>query len=148
MPVIEKQAVVPFSAAQMFALVDDIASYTDFVPACSASQVISVDGQSMTAKLTFSRSKISKSFTTTNIRNEPHSIELRLVDGPFRMLEGSWEFEDLEAGKSRVSLELEFEFSSRILAKMFGPVFEGVASKLVETFKRRAYSIYGGVDAD
>ena len=143
MPVIEREAIVPYSAEQMFVLVDDVEKYPEFVPSCSTAEVLVPGEDSLQARLTFAKSGISKSFTTKNFR-KPHSlIELRLVDGPFKMLEGVWTFTDLDSGKSRVRLDLEFEFDSKMLAMVFGPVFEAVTSKLVDTFKTRAEEIYG-----
>ena len=142
MPVIEREAIVPYSAEQMFVLVDDVEQYPDFVLACSAAEILVPGEDSLQARLTFSKSGISKSFTTKNYRKPYSLIALKLVDGPFKMLEGVWTFTDLDSGKSRVRLDLEFEFDSKVLAMLFGPVFESVAIKLVDTFKARAQEVY------
>lgn len=143
MPTINREKLVPFTQEQMYALVDDVQSYSDFVPWCVKSEELSRSDDEVHGKLTFASSGIEKSFSTLN-RLQPHKmIELRLVDGPFKQLEGFWGFERVSDGESRVVLNLEFEFSSRLLAMMFGPVFEQVASTLVSSFSERAESVYG-----
>ena len=147
MPIIEREAIVQYTAEQMFMLVDDVACYPEFVPACSLAEILERDSEKMRAKLTFASAGISKSFTTINLRKPHRLIELKLADGPFKMLQGIWSFTDLDAASSRVRLDMEFEFDSRMLAMMFGPVFEKVTSKLVDTFKERADVVYGACDA-
>ena len=71
-------------------------------------------------------------------------IEMRLVDGPFKNLEGFWQFQALSEKRCKISLDLEFEFSSKLLGMMFGPLFHQVASTLVDSFSKRAKTVYGG----
>lgn len=142
MPSIKKAKVVPYSQQQMYALVNDVAKYHEFVPWCVESTVLDQNEDEIRATLGFASKGLSKSFTTLN-RLQPHKmIEIRLVDGPFRHLEGFWQFDALEAGKSRVSLDLEFEFSAKLVSMMFGPVFNQVASTLVDAFCNRAMEVY------
>lgn len=142
MPLIKKAAQVPYTAEQMFELVNDIDKYREFVPWCVESSVLSRDADEVRATLAFARGGLQKSFTTLN-RLQPHKmIELCLVDGPFKQLEGFWGFLPHEKG-CEIKLDLEFEFSSRILAMMFGPVFQQVAQMLVESFTKRAAAVYG-----
>lgn len=142
MPAIKREAVVPFTQEQMYALVDCVHDYSEFVPWCVKSEELSRTDDEVHGKLTFASSGIQKSFSTLN-RLQPHKmIELRLVDGPFKQLEGFWIFEVLGENESRITLDLEFEFSSRILAMMFGPVFEQVTSTLVNAFTKRAEEVY------
>ena len=143
MPTIKRMALVPYTQKQMYALVDRVDQYSEFVPWCVKSEELSRTEDDVCGKLTFASSGIEKSFSTMN-RLQPHKmIELRLVDGPFRQLEGFWMFEAISDHESRVVLDLEFEFSNRILAMMFGPVFEQVASTLVSAFTKRAAEVYG-----
>lgn len=143
MPAINRANVVPYTQEQMYKLVDDVKAYSDFVPWCVRSEELSRDEDEVHGKLTFASSGIEKSFSTLN-RLQPHKmIELRLVDGPFKQLEGFWRFEEAGESESRVLLDLEFEFSNRLLAMMFGPVFEQVASTLVTSFCDRAKAVYG-----
>lgn len=143
MPSIKRMAIVPYSQEQMYALVDQVDAYSEFVPWCVQSTELSRSVDEVHGKLTFASSGIEKSFSTLN-RLQPHRmIELQLVDGPFKQLEGFWKFESVSEGGSRVVLDLEFEFSNRILAMMFGPIFEQVASTLVSAFTKRASQVYG-----
>lgn len=143
MPIINRSAVVPYGQEQMYILVDDVKSYSDFVPWCVRSEEISRCEDEVHGKLTFASGGIEKSFTTLN-RLQPHKmIELRLINGPFKQLEGFWQFLEISDTESRVKLDLEFEFSNRMFALMFGSVFEQVASSLVNSFTKRATAIYG-----
>lgn len=143
MPAINRSKVVPYTQEQMYQLVDDVHSYSEFVPWCVKSEEISRTQDEVHGKLTFASSGIEKSFSTLN-RLLPHKmIELRLVEGPFKQLEGFWRFESVGEIESKVVLDLEFEFSSRLLALMFGPVFEQVAGTLVTSFCDRAKVVYG-----
>lgn len=142
MTVINKSAIVPYSAAQMFDLVNDIESYSQFVPYCVNSRVVERNVDEIHASLTFAGAGISKSFSTLN-RLQPHKmVEMRLVNGPFKSLEGFWSFETMEEQICRVSLNLEFELAAGVLKMVFGPVFNQVASLLVDSFHKRAEQVY------
>src|SRR3990172_3477383 len=128
MTVINKKVVVPYSSEQMYQLVNEIELYPEFVPACESSQILSRTIDEVRASLTFAQSGIRKSFATLN-RLQPHKmIEIRLLNGPFHNLEGFWRFDHLENNYCQVVLDLEFEFSSRILGMMFGPIFTQVTN--------------------
>ena len=142
MPVINKSAITPYTQQQMYDLVNDVAKYYEFVPWCVGSDVLSQNEDEVRATLSFSRGGLQKSFTTMN-RLQPHKmIEIRLIDGPFRQLQGFWRFEPVDQGQSRVALDLEFEFSTRWVALMFGPAFQQIASMLVDCFTQRADDVY------
>lgn len=143
MPIINKSAIVPYTAEQMFELVNDVAHYQEFVPWCVKSDVISQTPDEVRATLGFAHSGLHKSFSTIN-RLQPHKmIELRLLDGPFKKLEGFWHFEKIDDSHSRVTLDLHFEFSTKLIALMFGPLFNQVANTLVDCFMKRATQVYG-----
>lgn len=126
----------------MYALVNDVENYVDFVPWCVESNILHRTEDEVQAKLSFAGSGMQKSFTTLN-RLMPHKmIEIRLVDGPFNHLEGFWQFEQINERRSRISLDLQFEFSGKLLAMMFGPVFNQVAATLVDAFSKRAKDVY------
>lgn len=142
MPTIHRSAIIPYTTVQMYDLVNDIAQYKTFVPWCSDSVVHSKNADEIHATLTFAAKGMRKSFSTMN-RLQPHRMmEIRLVDGPFKQLEGFWRFEDRGKRHSEVILDLEFELSSRLLAMMFGPVFHQVASTLVDAFVNHAKEVY------
>lgn len=130
----------------MYALVADIPEYGNFLPWCGGSRVLSDEGGQTLASIEILYKGIHKTFTT---RNRPHPfemIEIELVDGPFSHLQGDWKFVDLKEGVSRISLNLEFEFSSRFLSILVGPIFSQIANNLVDAFRRRAHEIYGSTD--
>lgn len=143
MPVVNKSALLPYSAAEMYALVNDIASYPEFLPWCKSSTIISANEDEIKACLDLSRSGINKSFTTCNRLQKNKMIEMRLVNGPFRHLEGFWRFEKLSETACKVMFDMEFEFSSKILGMTVGPVFSQITSSLVDAFSGRAVEVYG-----
>jgi len=144
LPTIQRTALVPYSADQMFALVDDIEAYPDFLPWCRSATVLSRDADEVRATIEIAKGSVRRSFTTLNRLQPGKMIEMRLIEGPFRHLQGFWRFEELEEGACKVSLDLEFEFSSRMVAMVVGPVFNQVANSLVDAFCKRAEQVYGG----
>ncbi len=140
---IHKSALVPYSPAEMFALVDDIDLYPTFLPWCSAARVLARSDDQVRATISLSKSGVDKSFTTCNRNQKNKMIEIRLEEGPFRHLQGYWRFDELGGDGCKVSLDLEFEFSSRVLGLVVGPVFNQVASSLVDSFQKRAVDVYG-----
>ena len=142
MTAVRRMAFVPFSAEQMFDLVNDVAAYPNFLPWCAGSEILSQDAARMRARLRLKKGPLDASFTTDNRLEAGRRISLSLVDGPFSRLHGQWQFEPADGG-SMVRLELEFEFSGKLLGKVFAAAFKPIADSLVEAFKARAYVIYG-----
>jgi ribosome-associated toxin RatA of RatAB toxin-antitoxin module len=143
MPLIKRAKQVPHGQAEMYALVNNVAQYPEFVPWCSKSEVIRSEADLIEAKLTFSKGGLERSFTTIN-RLQPHKmIEIRLVDGPFEYLEGFWRFESRSAG-CLVILDLNFEFNNKVTQLVFGGFFNQIASLLVDTFCERANDLHEG----
>ncbi len=143
MPHVNKNALVPFSASEMYKLVADIDAYQDFLPWCGDSEVLSREDNVVVGSVTISKGGVNKSFTTENTQYENSLIELKLVDGPFKKLEGFWRFDELKEGACKVSLELEYEFASKILGLVIGPVFNQVANTMVDSFVKQARVAYG-----
>ncbi|MHA7840770.1 MAG: type II toxin-antitoxin system RatA family toxin [Gammaproteobacteria bacterium] len=143
MTIIKREAVVPFTAQQMYELVNDVASYPSFLPYCQGSTVLKQSDNEVHASLTLAKGVFSKSFTTCNRLQPGKMIEVVLVDGPFRHLEGFWRFQDKVEGGSEIKLDLEFELAGGFLNKAFEPVFAQVANKLVDAFHHRAKDVYG-----
>lgn len=143
MRTVNRTALVPYLSKQMFELVDDVDSYSEFLPWCNDSEVLKREGNIVEAKVEIHQGSISKSFTTRNTRMEYESIELALLGGPFRELAGGWRFTELGGEGCKIALELEFEFDSRMVDLMFGPFFEKTCSSLVDAFTRRAVDVYG-----
>ena len=143
MPVISKSALVPYSCAEMYDLVNDIAAYPDFLPWCGGSEILESNEDEIRASVALSRSGINKSFTTLNRLQKNKMIEMRLVEGPFQHLEGYWRFESLSDEACKVLFDIEFEFSSRLLAMTVGPVFSQVTGSMLDAFTKRAVEVYG-----
>lgn len=141
MPTVHREARVPYAPAQMFDLVNDIESYPRFVPWCRAAWLVERSDSELKARLTLAKGKIEKSFTTRN-RLRPHDrIDVSLVEGPFRHLDGHWQFAPTDGG-TRIILDLEFELKNRLWKAALGPVFAQVANTLVDAFVRRAAEVY------
>ena len=140
---IHRSALIPYSAEEMFGLVNDVESYPDFLPWCRDAQVQVIDEQTVEATLEFARSGLHRRFTTRNHLEDGRTIRMDLVNGPFRELSGSWQFQPLGLGGSKVILDLRFEFASRLLEAVFAPVFAEVMNSLVDAFVERAHSLHG-----
>ncbi|MGD8999904.1 MAG: type II toxin-antitoxin system RatA family toxin [Granulosicoccaceae bacterium] len=143
MTIVNKSALVPYSAGEMFALVNDIESYPDFLPWCKTSTVLERSDDEVKASLELARGGIQKSFTTLNRMQRDKMIEMRLINGPFKHLEGFWRFQALNEENSKVMLDMEFEFASRLLSMTVGPVFSQITNTLVDAFTQRAVQVYG-----
>lgn len=127
----------------MFVLVDDVESYPQFLPWCNQAEVHNRTEESVDATLELQKGALSNKFTTRNSRNEFESIGLALIGGPFRHLEGGWQFKELGDNGCKVTLELEFEFESTLVDMMFGSFFEDICNSLVDAFTKRAESVFG-----
>ncbi len=140
---VSKHALVPYSASQMYALVNDIAAYADFLPWCSESVILEKTEHEIKASLNIAYGSLNKSFTTLNKLTPDTKMEMQLVEGPFKTLHGEWLFTQLGDDGSKVSLNLEFEFSSSVLSMTMGPVFSQIANTLIDSFAERATKVYG-----
>lgn len=170
MPVVERKALMPYSASQMFDLIGDIERYPEFMRDCVAAEIIertpaineagdakTIDAGSssppatVTAKLTIKKAGFSQSFTTKNTLHPPHKMSLELVDGPFKSLHGFWAFENISSNENpskaspgcRVTFYLNYQFRSAMLGMLGGPVFERSAEEQVRNLSARARQIYG-----
>lgn len=143
MTTLSRHAIVPYSANEMYRLVSDIESYPDFLPWCGSANVLSADEEVVEASIGIDYKGVKKSFTTRNRLQKDKTMEMHLVDGPFRKLQGFWRFEALDDSACKVALDLEFEFSNRLVAMTIGRVFNDIAGKLVDSFSQRADALYG-----
>jgi len=142
MTAINRQAIVPYTPAQMYQLVDDVLRYPEFLPWCAASSEESRNEDEVVASLVLSFSGLQKSFTTRNRLQPNKMIEIRLVNGPFKHLQGFWQFDPLGDIGCKVTCSLEFEFNTPLLSSAFSKVFEHIARSLLEAFCQRAAAIY------
>lgn len=140
---IARSALIPYSAHEMFALVADIPSYPQFLPWCGGARILSQDEDLVVASIDIAYMGVHKTFTTRNRLQQDKLLEMSLVEGPFRHLHGNWLFNALSADASRVSFDLDFEVSNRLLAVVINPVFTAIANQMVDSFAARARVVYG-----
>jgi ribosome-associated toxin RatA of RatAB toxin-antitoxin module len=138
MPTIQRSALVEHSAARMFALVNDIAAYPRRFDWCEAAQVLESNEEKVVARLDLGLAGISTWFTTENALSPPHHIDMRLRDGPFKRLEGRWQFHALDESACKVTLTLDFEPNSKLLGPAFVLGFQTLADRMVDDFVRVA----------
>ena len=143
MATVKKSALVLYSAAEMYALVSDIEAYPQFLPWCRSTQILSRAEDEVRATIEMVKGGVHKSFTTSNRMQKHKMIDIRLLEGPFKRLEGYWRFEPLRTTASKVSLDMEFEFSNYLVRMAIEPVFKQIANSLVDAFCKRAVDVYG-----
>lgn len=138
MPVIQRSALVEHSAARMFSLVNAIEAYPRWFDWCETAQVQSADETRVVARLDLGLGGLRTWFTTENTLSPPHHIDMVLRDGPFRKLNGRWQFHALDESACKVTLTLDFEPQNRLLAPAFALGFQGLADRMVDDFVRVA----------
>jgi ribosome-associated toxin RatA of RatAB toxin-antitoxin module len=138
MKTLTRSALIARLPAQVFALVNDVASYPLFVPGCSSAEVLMHSEHEVVARLRVRRGPLSTQLTTRNFPRPHSEIRLQLVAGPLRSLDGLWTFAPVGSNGCRIELQLQFEFSNPIKAALFEPLIEGTASSLVQAFVTRA----------
>ena len=143
MSVIERSALVNFSAKQMYSLVNDIESYPEYMASCSTAEILQRGDNWLEARLELNKSGVKQSFVTRNTLDEPHSMTMQLVDGPFKKFNGKWEFQELSANACKVSFTLDYVFSNPLMGMMMNSTFEEVAGEQVRNLCERAKDVYG-----
>jgi len=140
---VARSAIVEHSAESLYALIEDIESYPEFLPWCREAKVRTRDADRTVATLSVGLRGIRQSFTTEN-RNEPgRAIRMKLVEGPFKRFAAGWRLVPLGTHAARAEFSMEYEFSSRVLAKVLEPLFNHIADTMVDAFVRRADALYG-----
>lgn len=140
---IQRSALVTYSAERMFALVNDIEAYPQFMEGCVSARVLERSEQEVLARLELQKMGVKQAFTTRNSLSPPQSMHMTLVDGPFKVFTGKWEFTPLGTDACKVSFELNYEFANSLLSMMAGKWMEAVANEQVEAICRRAKQVYG-----
>lgn len=135
---VQRQALVPYVPARMFALVADFERYPGWFDWCTSAQVLSREGGLVSAELGVRVAGISLSFATENLELAPERIELRLLRGPFRQLNGAWTFHPVGEIGTRVGLDLSFEVNSSLVAGALSLGFRRLADRMVDDFCRAA----------
>lgn len=144
MAVVHKSVFLGYSAQQMFDLVAAIEDYPKFLPWCGGVDIKERNGNTVVASVGINYHGVKQSFTTANDNTAPTEIKMRLVDGPFKCLDGVWTFKALRDDACKIDLDLRYEFSSALLDKLVGPVFGMIANSMVDSFCKRAETVYGG----
>lgn len=142
MPQIDRSALVPYSAEQMYELVNDVLSYPEFLPGCVGSRIINKSDVHQKAAIDVSKLGIKKTFSTSNKMIPGQLIELELLEGPFRYLRGRWDFIELSESACKVVFHLEFEFNNALLDLAFNRIFSELMGNMVQAFIKRAKQIY------
>jgi ribosome-associated toxin RatA of RatAB toxin-antitoxin module len=144
MPHVEKSALVTHADAEMFALVDAVERYPEFLPWCGGAALIERSDTLTVATIHIDYRGIRQSFTTENAKQTSSEMRIKLRDGPFSRLDGVWRFQALSPGACKVSLMLDYGFANALLEKAVGPVFGVIANTMIERFVERADKVYGG----
>jgi ribosome-associated toxin RatA of RatAB toxin-antitoxin module len=138
---VRKSVLVPYSAVQMFELVDRVELYPQFLPWCGGTQVLEQGENRKTARIDIDYHGVRAHFTTDNVNDPPRSIVVTLKDGPFRHLHGEWRFIALSEHGCKVEFDLAYEFATSLLDRVIGPVFSHIANTFIDAFVRRAESL-------
>src|SRR5215212_3772049 len=129
---ITRSALVAQSPARMFALINDIESYPQFVPGCTRAHIESRGEREIVATLAVKRGAMRAEFTTRNELEPDTRISMHLVRGPFRELEGEWRLTPIGPNGCKVELTLRYAFSNALSGLVFEPLFEATAASLVD----------------
>jgi ribosome-associated toxin RatA of RatAB toxin-antitoxin module len=138
---VTRSALVARPPALLYRLVAEVEHYPEFVPGCTAAQVLERGDNQMIARLAVRRGLLRTEFTTRNVLDPGHSVHMHLVDGPFRVLEGHWSFTPVASNGCRIEFALRFEFANALKSALFDPLFEQTAGSLVRAFAVRAQQL-------
>lgn len=142
MPVAEKVVYIEKSVSQMFTLVDNVEDYPLFMPWCGGASVDERFEDGLTATLHIDFHGIKQSFSTRNHYTGQEMISIKLVSGPFKVLDGEWRFKALGDSACKIEFRLHYEFSNKLLEKLVGPVFQRISTTFVDAFIHRAEKVY------
>ena len=143
MPLVQKSALVSHSVAEMFALVDAVERYPQFLPWCGGTRLLKRDALTTVATIEIKYRGIRQAFTTSNTKNGTERMQISLLEGPFKALDGVWDFTALGDAACKVSLQLDYSFANAVLETAVGPVFGLIANTMIERFVERADALYG-----
>jgi ribosome-associated toxin RatA of RatAB toxin-antitoxin module len=147
---VHKSVLLWYSPSEMYDLVTAVEQYPQFLPWCERVEVLERASDAMTARLHLAYAGVRQAFTTRNQHVPGRSVLLHLVDGPFSLFDGLWEFEPIGGGGApgagqgcRIEFELDYAFANRTFEAVLSPVFDKVANTLVDRFVQRAEAVYG-----
>jgi len=139
---VKKTVIINHSAGEMFLLVDDVLKYPEFLPWCGGVDLIEQNDHSTTATLHIAYHGLHQKFTTENSKTFPSDMTIQLKDGPFKHMDGTWQFIPLNDEACKVEFSLNYEFANQFLEKIIAPVFNHIANTFVDGFVVRADKIY------
>jgi len=139
---VQRTALVPYTDEQMFDLVSDVEAYPEFLPWCEGSELRSKTEQELVGGMSVGIKGVTATFVTRNILQRPKVMNMVLEEGPFRVLEGIWQFHALGEDGCRIELSIDFEFESKVQDMLLGGSFEVICNKLIDAFTERARSVY------
>jgi ribosome-associated toxin RatA of RatAB toxin-antitoxin module len=139
---IARSALVTHSAMDMYRLVEGVPSYPQFLSWCTAAKIHEQNSEMQKASLTVVVAGVRQSFTTLNTLLSGERVEMKLLEGPFKNLQGEWRFMQLGVDGCKISLELDFEMTSGVMSSVFGKGFGKIADRLVDDFCKRAEQVY------
>ncbi|MBE8189784.1 MAG: type II toxin-antitoxin system RatA family toxin [Candidatus Thioglobus sp.] len=139
---ISKNAIVPYSAQQMYNLVNKIDDYPKFLNWCNSATILNQTDEQITASIKISKGTFEQIFTTTNRLTPNQRIDIKLKDGIFKELNGAWIFTKLNENACKIELELSFSFASKLMDIAVSPVFTAIANSQLENFIARAKQLY------
>lgn len=142
MATVKKLVLIEFSPQQMFELVDRVEDYPQFLPWCGGTELLERSESITRARLHINYHGIKSHFSTENDKIYPTHMLIKLVDGPFHLLDGTWDFKALGEHACKVEFSLHYEFSSKLIEKAVGPVFGHIANTFVDSFVKRAERVY------
>ncbi|MSP53060.1 MAG: type II toxin-antitoxin system RatA family toxin [Gammaproteobacteria bacterium] len=140
---ITRTALVPYSTQQMYSLVNDVEAYPEFLPWCKRSTIIDSGTNWMEAELAVHKGPVEQTFSTRNTGIPYESIQMVLSNGPFKKLHGQWLFNVLDDKSCKIEFKLDFELGQTPLAFILRPLFNKIATTMVDAFYQRARVIYG-----
>ncbi|MCC6870187.1 MAG: type II toxin-antitoxin system RatA family toxin [Burkholderiales bacterium] len=139
---VKRSVLVPYSATEMFTLVDDVDDYPRFLPWCSGAEILELRPDGKIARLHIDYRGVRTHFTTDNVNAAPRSIRISLKEGPFRSLTGEWTFNALATDACKVELVLAYAFGTSLLETAIGPVFDRIARTFIDAFVQRAEGLH------
>ncbi|MFT0212133.1 type II toxin-antitoxin system RatA family toxin [Pseudomonas sp. F1_0610] len=140
---IERTALLPYTALQMYELVNDVQRYPEFLPWCAATSLLESSETALMASITVAKLGVKQTFSTRNEMIPGEQIRLSLVDGPFSHMTGIWTFKALNESACKISLEMDFDYKGMLIKATLGPLFTQAANTMVDAFCARAKQLYG-----
>ncbi len=142
MPTHAEKRVLRHGREELFQIVADVHRYPEFLPWCVGARIISREENRLIADLTIGFKLFRETFRSEVTLDRPGQVRVRYLNGPFRYLNNTWTFREVEGG-TEVDFFVDFEFRSRLLQAVIGTVFNEAVRVMVRAFERRAAQIHG-----